>query len=150
MEQLFDTTTQEYVEIIHNIQKNHKVARVKDIASTRGVTRSSVSTILNLLKEKALIEHESYGLVELTEKGEALARALERRHMAIKKFFIEILGIPTDIADNDACKMEHHISSETMDSLTRFLAFVEEHPGIKNEYLKQFKLNQQRDSNRRR
>ena len=120
-------------------KKKHKVARVKDIATTRGVTRSSVSTVLNLLKKKDLIKHESYGLVELTEEGEALGRALDMRHETIKKFFIEILGISTDIADSDACKMEHHISSETLDCLTRFLTFVESYPSINDDYLKQFK-----------
>ena len=49
----FDTTTQEYVEIIYDLQKNNKVARVKDIAKNRGVTRSSVSIALKLLKKRS-------------------------------------------------------------------------------------------------
>jgi len=139
----FDTTTEEYVEIIHTIQKQHKVARVKDIAQSRGVTRSSVSTVLNVLKEKDLITHESYGLVELTEKGEKLGRALDERHAAIQRFFIEVLGISSEVADSDACKMEHHISLETLNSFIRFLKFVEDNPGIHAEYLHNFKSDSQ-------
>ena len=88
MESQFDTTTQEYIEIIHHLQNKHKVARVKDIARHRGVTRSSVSTALNLLKKKNLIKHENYGLVELTEEGEQLGQTLDERHAIINKFFI--------------------------------------------------------------
>ncbi|MBN1348668.1 metal-dependent transcriptional regulator [candidate division KSB1 bacterium] len=139
MKSKYDTTTQEYVEIIHEIQKSQKVARVKDIAQNRGVTRSSVSTALNLLKEKKLIKHESYGLVELTSKGEELARMLDRRHAIIQKFFTDVLGIQSEIADADACKMEHHVSSETMTCLIRFLAFIKEYPEMIEEYLKNFR-----------
>lgn len=149
MESQFDTTTQEYVEIIHDLQEKHKVARVKDIALSRGVTRSSASTALNHLKKKNLIRHESYGLVELTEKGQRLGQALAERHAIIKKFFVEILGISPDVADEDACKLEHYISSETLNGLIHFLAFVEDCPKVCSEWLRNFKKHEQNTKNSR-
>ncbi len=130
----FDTTTQEYVEIIYDIQKYKKVARVKDIAEKRGVTRSSVSTALNLLKKKGLITHESYGLIELTEKGNLLGKELEERHEIIKDFFLNILFLDPDIADENACKLEHHISSSALKSLVNFITFLKHHPDLLNNY----------------
>jgi DtxR family Mn-dependent transcriptional regulator len=131
----FDTTTQEYVEIIYEIQKKKKVARVKEIAKQRGVTRSSVSTALNLLKKKKLINHENYGLVELTDEGQQLGEELEERHQIIKDFFIDILSINPEIAEQDACILEHHISTQVLDSFVGFIAFIKNYP----DWLKEFK-----------
>lgn len=117
----FDTTTQEYVEAIHSLQKKHKVARVKDIAALRGVTMSSVSIAINLLKDKNLIKHEQYGLVELTEQGEELGCLLDQRHQAIKIFLKNVLGVDEKIAEKDACNLEHIVSSETIEKLMKFL-----------------------------
>lgn len=134
-----DTTTQEYVEIIHELQKKNKVARVKDIAEQHGVSRSSVSTVLNMLKERNLVIHEQYGLVELTTAGKRLGKILARRHEAIFNFLTEILGVPVQIAEEDACKLEHHISPETVEHLINFLAFVEQNSDGECEWLMQFK-----------
>lgn len=131
----FDTTTQEYVEIIRDLQKSQKVARVKDIAESRGVTKSSVSLALGLLKEKNLIRHEQYGLVELTEKGEELGRVLDRRHQTLKAFLKDILGMESAAAEQDACTLEHVISAETIDRLCNFIEFLEKYSGAETNLI---------------
>ncbi|MBN1154980.1 metal-dependent transcriptional regulator [candidate division KSB1 bacterium] len=131
----FDTTTQEYVEIIYELQKNEKVARVKDIAHKRGVTKSSVSTALSYLKDKKLVKHENYGLVELTETGVKLGRMLERRHKIIEIFLEKILDINEMTAKENACVLEHHMSSEILDSLVDFISYIQSHP----EWLEHYK-----------
>lgn len=136
-----DTTTQEYVEIIHELQKQNKVARVKDIAKRRGVSRSSVSTVLNLLKKRNLVIHEQYGLVELTSTGEQLGEILAHRHEAIYKFLTEILGVKAKIADQDACKLEHYISPETVKKLIDFLEFIHKHSDDEFQWITKFQDN---------
>ena len=131
----FDTTTQEYVEIIYDLQKINKVARVKDIAKKRGVTRSSVSTALTFLKKKKLVNHETYGLVELTDSGNKLGEELEKRHEIIKDFFLNILNIDHNIAEENACIVEHYIDKKVLDSLVNFIDFIKNKP----EWLSQFK-----------
>jgi len=123
-----DTTTQEYIEVIRDLENEKKVARVKDIADRRGVSRSSVSIILNQLLEKDLIAHEQYGHVSLSRKGRRLANDLERRHQAIKEFLVKVLGVSEENAERDACKFEHDISKESFTAFSGFLAFVENCP----------------------
>ncbi|NOY57389.1 MAG: metal-dependent transcriptional regulator [Calditrichaeota bacterium] len=123
-----DTTTQEYIEVIRDLENENKVARVKDIADRRGVSRSSVSIILNQLLDKDLIAHEQYGHVSLSRKGRRLANDLERRHQAIKEFLVKVLGVSEENAEKDACKFEHDISKETFTAFSRFLSFVENCP----------------------
>jgi DtxR family Mn-dependent transcriptional regulator len=126
-----DITTQEYIEVIRDLERQNRVARVKDIADRRGVSRSSVSLVLNQLLKKKLIEHEHYSHVTLSNRGRQLARDLEHRHQAIKAFLEEILSLPETIAEKDACRFEHEISLETLEAICKFMMFVKNCPQIK-------------------
>lgn len=140
MNELYDTLTQEYLEVIGRLEKSNRVARVKDIATLRGVTRSSVSTALTTLGGKKLIQHEQYGHVTLTSKGRKIAKDLEQRHQSIRSFLMEILGIPLETADEDACKIEHIISHKSLTALSHFLDFVQKCPKNNRDYLKYFTI----------
>jgi DtxR family transcriptional regulator, Mn-dependent transcriptional regulator len=131
-----DTLTQEYIEIIAFLEKEHRVARVKDIADRRGVSRSNVSIALTQLTKKELISHESYGHVILTPAGRRLAQKLDVRHQAVKTLLISVLGLSEQIAEQDACKFEHLISAETLTALTRFLYLLENCPKDFSQNLK--------------
>ena len=100
---------------------------MKDIAQALNVKMPSVNSALKVLKEKELIKHEAYGHVELTKIGQEYAREVYRRHKLISHFFQEVLGLPYEIADDDACKVEHVLSSKTIENLAAFMAAVEEH-----------------------
>jgi DtxR family Mn-dependent transcriptional regulator len=125
MEPKYNPTIEEYVEIIHELQQHGENARVKDIADKRGVTRSSVSTALALLKKKKLIVHETYGQVALTQRGEKLGNELEARHQAIKHFLNKILGLDVETAETDACKLEHYMSPPAIHLLANFSQYIE-------------------------
>ncbi len=120
----YDLLTQEYIEVISELEAKNRVARVKDIAEARQVSSSNVSIALNNLAKKDLITHEQYGHVLLTAQGRKLARDLARRHQAIKLFLIQILGIDPQLAEIDACKIEHVMSPASLDALHAFLQFV--------------------------
>lgn len=79
----YTTTIQEYVEIIRDLVTENDVARVKDIAEMRGVTRASVSMVIGSLRELGLVEHEHYGDVLLTKDGRLLGELLDHRHKLI-------------------------------------------------------------------
>ncbi len=123
-----DKTTQEYIEVIRELEKENTVARVKDIAARRGVSRSSVSLVLNQLRKKKLIFHEHYSHVTLTQKGRYMAEILDNRHQLIKQFLVLMLGLPEEIAETDACKFEHIVSKETINAIDRFLFAYENCP----------------------
>jgi len=125
MESKYNPTIEEYVEIIHELQQQGETARVKDIAEKRGVTRSSVSTALALLKKKKLVVHETYGQVTLTQRGEKLGIELEARHQAIKHFLNRVLGVDEETAEADACKLEHIMSPEAIRRLVNFSQYIE-------------------------
>ena len=67
---------------------------------------------MKLLREDGYIAMDRYGTVTLLEKGAEIANQIYERHTVLAKM-LEGLGVPSDIALEDACKMEHDISDET-------------------------------------
>ena len=115
-----------YLEVIFDLQSEGQASvRVRDIASRKGVKMPSVSAALKRLKEFDLIEHDRYEQIFLTEKGKIYAAKLARFHAALKRFFTEFLKVRPEIAERDACLVEHQLSTETLRAFVDFLSRVD-------------------------
>jgi DtxR family Mn-dependent transcriptional regulator len=121
---------EDYLEAIYLIVEQNKAARAKDISSHLGVNRSSVTGALQALSKKGLINYAPYGIITLTEKGEALAKGITRRHEILKSFFIDVLGVDEHNAEQSACGMEHSVSESILERLTQFIDFTRVCPRI--------------------
>jgi DtxR family Mn-dependent transcriptional regulator len=119
---------EDYLETILIIGLEKKVTRVKDIAKYLDVKTSSVANAIKILSEKELVHQEPYGYVELTQKGILMAKEIYERHKTLYKFFHEILGVGSKVAEQDACEIEHHIHKETLDRILKFIQLVETCP----------------------
>jgi len=92
------------------------------------VRNSSVSSALTILVAKGLIIHERYAQVKFTSNGEKIAEKVKSKHNVLQKFLIGVLKVDNETASEDACKMEHIISFQTFQKLTKFIEFVETCP----------------------
>ncbi len=115
---------EDYLEAIFNLAGESNVARSKDIAELLGVSRASVTGALRVLKTKGLANYKPYDFVTLTEKGKRSAAEIVRKHNILKSFFIKVLGIDKDIAQQAACKAEHTLGPEVIARLLSFIEFV--------------------------
>jgi DtxR family Mn-dependent transcriptional regulator len=86
----------------------------------------SVVDALKKLAEKGLIEYEKYDRILLTEKGEEIAKKTYSKHVFLTKFFVDVLGIPPEIAESDACQFEHYVHDETVQRMKEFAEFISE------------------------
>jgi len=109
-----------YLESIFILQRKKRTVRLKDIAEYINVTAPSALEALDNLKKKKLIIHEPYGDITLTKDGEKIAKKLYNRHQTLKKFFHNVLKVKEDIAEEDACKVEHYLSKETIKRILTF------------------------------
>jgi len=130
---------EDYLEAIWIITLRDKVARVKDIAKHLGVTTPSVVNALNSLSEKNLVKHERYGYIELTNQGAAKAKEVDECHQLLFKLLHEILGVDHPTASHDACKIEHHLSDETIHKIKQFIQFFEKYTEEKIFFTTRFK-----------
>jgi len=136
--QKITTSIEDYIEAIYEITRARDGARVKEIAEKLGVTYPSISGILKKLVEMGLVTHERYGNVRLTAEGEKLGRDIAERHKILFDFMNEILKIPKETAQVDACGMEHSMSPETRDAFLSFIRFVQTCPKGVPSWLKNY------------
>lgn len=101
--------------------------RSVEIAQRLDVSKASVNKAIASLKSQGMVEQAHYGKVRLTEEGRSIGAAVWRRHRMLRAFLIDELGVEFDRADEEACKMEHALSEDTMD---RWIAHMER-DGIK-------------------
>ncbi|MCK4969385.1 MAG: metal-dependent transcriptional regulator [Thermoplasmata archaeon] len=114
---------EQYIETIDQVQQEKGYAKVKDVATALDVGLPTVTEMFGKLDEAGLINYEKWSGVTLTEEGQAMADGLRKKHETLMEF-MTILGVPEGVADSDACAMEHNVSAETLDRLTRFVDFV--------------------------
>jgi DtxR family Mn-dependent transcriptional regulator len=119
---------EDYLEAILRIEEEEEVARVSQISEMLGVKKPSVTAALGKLSEQGLVKHEKYGYVDLTPKGKKMARDVYRRHQLLTTFLHDIVGVNKVTAEDDACKMEHHLSRETTEKLSSLVEFISSGP----------------------
>lgn len=111
---------EDYLETIYILQKRTNYVRSIDIASELGFSKASISKAMGILKNNGYIIMDE-GQIKLTKSGEKLAKEVYERHLTLKYFFIEILGVNEVTAETDACNVEHILSDESFLRLKSFI-----------------------------
>jgi DtxR family transcriptional regulator, Mn-dependent transcriptional regulator len=119
---------EDYLEIILQLDQEKGEARVKDIAERKGVRMASVTGAMKRLAKEKLIDYRRREMVTLTPEGSELAHRVLQRHEFITRFLGDILGVSAEVAERDACSIEHIISLETLDRLAAFVEFLKSCP----------------------
>jgi Mn-dependent DtxR family transcriptional regulator len=108
-----------YLETIYVLSKQKSTVRSVDVAEALGYSKPSVSRAVNILKCGGYITVDKDGFISLTDDGKSVSEKIYKRHTALEKLFIRI-GVDPEIAEKDACKIEHAISDETFEAILRF------------------------------
>lgn len=111
----------DYVELIADLIDEKGEARGTDIALRLGVANATVVKTLKRLQELGLVTQEPYRAIFLTGDGWAMADDSRRKHKVVEALLLA-LGVSPETARSDAEGMEHHVSSETLKAMARFLA----------------------------
>ena len=109
-------SAENYLETILQLSKTLPVVRSVDIANELGFKKSSVSVAMKNLRQKEHITVTDAGFIYLTETGKSIAEHVYEKHQLLKVWLCA-LGVPENIATEDACKMEHVISDESFDAI---------------------------------
>ncbi|ABN69307.1 iron dependent repressor [Staphylothermus marinus F1] len=111
---------EDYLEAIYAMKQQGLKPKVRELARRLGIKPSSVVEYLKRLNELGYIVYRKGGYIKLTEKGKSLAEKVYRRHILLTEFLVAI-GVPRDIAEIDACYMEHGLHDETINKIVEFL-----------------------------
>lgn len=131
-------TLEDYLEEISRLAVKKGVARVRDVARSLSVHKSTVTAALKSLAEKGYVDYSPYEAVTLTVKGQKLADQIVQKHEIIKRFLIDVLFINERTADENACRMEHVMDKEVLDRLLCFADFVRSCPRGGSKWIRGF------------
>ena len=109
-----------YLETILQLEGELDVVRSIDVAEKMGFSKPSVSRAIKILKSDGLVEIDGQGGLALTETGREHANMIFERHKRLTSF-LEKLGVSAEVAEEDACRIEHYISEETFEAFKRAL-----------------------------
>jgi len=115
---------EDYLEAIYDLSNDTEMVRVRDIAQRLSVKMPTVTSMLKTLAERDLVFYEKYTAVRLTPEGLRIGSETCKRHAVLLKFLHEVLGVDFNVANEEACKMEHALSAET---LVKLIDFVSSH-----------------------
>lgn len=130
---------EDYLEAIYVIIKRKGYARTTDVADCLEIKPSSVTEMFQKLDSKGFIEYRKYEGAVLTKSGYKIGEAIKGRHDALFNL-LKFLQIPDDIADKDACSMEHGLDPVTVIQVKKFVNFVNNCPKGKPDWLNHFKI----------
>jgi len=108
-----------YLETIYVLSKTKNLVRAIDVCEQMGYSKPSVSRAMGILKKESLISIDPSGHIALTDKGRAIAESMYERHTLLSSF-LESIGVNSEIAAEDACRIEHCISEESFEAIKKF------------------------------
>ncbi len=113
-------SAEDYLEAILMIQKRKGVVHSVDIANEKNFSKASVSVAMKKLRENGYISMEKDGAIKLLGPGMEIAEKILERHELLTAMFID-LGVSPETAADDACKVEHDLSSETFEAIKNYV-----------------------------
>ena len=109
-----------YLESIYVLSQRSSYVRSIDISEYMGYSKPIVSRAVNLLKNGGYIVMDEENYITLTESGREVAEKIYSRHTVLTKMLVA-LGVPQEVAAEDACRMEHTISDVSFEAIKRHM-----------------------------
>ncbi|MCC8059601.1 MAG: metal-dependent transcriptional regulator [Clostridiales bacterium] len=111
-----------YLETILMLKEKNGSARSIDVARALNFSKPSVSRAMSILREDGFILMQPSGELILTDKGMEKAREIYGRHKLLTSFLCEITGVTADMAEENACRMEHILDQEVIDGIKKYMS----------------------------
>ena len=105
-----------YLETILILSKQKELVRSIDVCEYMGFSKPSVSRAIGLLRSGGYVNVSADGHLSLTDSGHEVAKKIYDRHRLITDFLVS-LGVSREVAAEDACRIEHHISDESFEAI---------------------------------
>ena len=113
-----------YLETILLLKNKNSEVHAVDVAAELDYSRASVSRAMKRLEDKVYIEVVR-NVINFTPDGELLAKNVYERHHTIKKMLL-LLGADEELAERDACRIEHAVSPELMELIKKHIGKCED------------------------
>jgi DtxR family Mn-dependent transcriptional regulator len=106
-----------YLRAIWEVRSRRGYARLADVARALGIAPPTLSVGIRPLVERGLIAHDDHRFLLLSPAGERMAREVHHRFAVVLAFLRNLLGVPEEQAQAEACVLEHGVSAATTERL---------------------------------
>ena len=118
---MFTTNREDYLRAIHHLMEEHNEVKSVQVADYLNVTKPSVSEMLKSLDKEGMIKYKKYSKINFTKKGLDKASNLTARHRIIETFLKKMLGMNSEKIHDEAHRLEHAFSDESISKLRKLL-----------------------------
>jgi DtxR family transcriptional regulator, Mn-dependent transcriptional regulator len=115
---------EDYLETIYRISTVSDTVGVTEVAKARNVTVPTARTAVARLARNGLVRQQHYGKIILNPSGKRLGEQIFAVHRILRQFLTEALLIDPQLAEQEACRMEHGLSKSTLRRLALFLEAI--------------------------
>jgi len=130
---------EDYLKIILELINSRRVARIKEIAQRKNVSMPTVTEAMRKMAQDGLINYSAHEFIDLTSEGEQAAHQMTAQHKFLRLFLEDILNIPSETADTEACLLEHHLSPITLERMILLYQFLVNCPHHDSNLIEDFR-----------
>jgi Mn-dependent DtxR family transcriptional regulator len=120
LEKKLSPSREDYLKAIYKLSGRTQLVRSIDIAIYLGVSKPSVHSAVTTLQEEGLVIKPLGGEIQLTEEGRIQGEIIIAKFQVIKQFLITCCDVNELTASEDACKIEHIISNDSILALKKY------------------------------
>lgn len=131
-------SSEHYLRAIWEVRSKRGYARLTDVARQLGVALPTLSAGLKPLEARGLLSHDDQRFLLLTAEGERVAREVHHRHAVTRAFLGDVLGVPADLAEEEACLLEHDLSAVTTDRMLDLIKLLREDRELREFFQERF------------
>ena len=121
-------SAEDYLETILVLSRRKPMIRSIDIVNELGFSKPSVSIAMKNLRENGYISMDHEGYITLEPSGREIAETIYERHTMLTELLVA-LGVNRETAVEDACRIEHVVSSESFAAIKKHVTEKTSVPG---------------------
>jgi DtxR family Mn-dependent transcriptional regulator len=122
---MIKATKEDYLRAIYHLQEDKKdtQAGINSISLSKylKISKPTVSEMLRKLMKEKLIHATHYGKIKLTKKGLSESKTITKKHRIIEVFLAKILKINQKTIHEEAHRLEHAFSSNSISSISKLI-----------------------------
>ena len=123
---------EDYLEAAYVLKRQKGYVRNSMLSDYLNYSKASVSVAIRGLLADGYVIKDRYGSIELTEEGRKIAKKIYARHVLLEEFLRRI-GVSSETANRDACRMEHTISEESYKKIQELVRKMKEENTLNEE-----------------
>ena len=125
---MFTANKEDYLRGLYILEEEKGKIKSIDLAHYLNISKPSVSEMVKELDKEGLLSYKKYSKINFTPKGRKLAKRLTSKHRLIELFLKNVLKIDSNNIHQEAHRLEHAFSEESISKLRKLLGNPKKDP----------------------